>query len=238
MADTIVAWVAAALTLMIFSFLYRDNPFYKFAEHLFVGVSAAFWMVYGFWTTLVPNLLGKIWPAWTAAKFPSTGVAAAAEPNYYFLIAGVLGVLMLTRLIQPVAFLSRWALAFIVGWAAGTNLTRYMQSDFIKQIDNTIQPIVSIDPGGDLDIVWTVTSLVVVAGVVCGLVYFFFSKPHRGILGGAGRAGIWVLMITFGASFGYTVMARISLLTGRIEALKNFAENQFLALLRHVAGAS
>ena len=33
-------WVAAVLTLCIFSFLYKDNPFYKFAEHLFVGVSA------------------------------------------------------------------------------------------------------------------------------------------------------------------------------------------------------
>ena len=44
-------WVtfAAFLTLAIMSFLYRDNPFYKFAEHLFVGVSAAYWMCMGFW---------------------------------------------------------------------------------------------------------------------------------------------------------------------------------------------
>ena len=33
-------WVGALLTLFVFSFLYKDNPFYKFAEHLFVGVSA------------------------------------------------------------------------------------------------------------------------------------------------------------------------------------------------------
>ena len=38
-------WVGALLTLMILSFLYRDNPFYRFAESLFVGVSAAYWMV-------------------------------------------------------------------------------------------------------------------------------------------------------------------------------------------------
>jgi hypothetical protein len=31
--------------------------------------------------------------------------------------------------------------------------------------------------------------------------------------------GIWVLMVAFGASFGYTVMARISLLIGRVEFL-------------------
>ena len=34
------AWIAAFLTLGIFSYLYRDNPFYKIAEHVFVGVSA------------------------------------------------------------------------------------------------------------------------------------------------------------------------------------------------------
>ncbi len=218
MADTIVAWVAALLTLMIFSFLYRDNPFYKFAEHLFVGVSAAYWMVVGFWTTLVPNLLGKVWPSWTATTFPYVGVDPASEAEWYYVFAGVLGVMMLTRLVRPIGYFSRWAIAFIVGWAAGTNLTRYMQSDFIKQIDNTIRPLVSIGDGG-LAIVPTVTSIVIVVGVFCGLVYFFFSKPHTGVLGGAGRMGIWVLMITFGASFGYTVMARISLLTGRMQSL-------------------
>ena len=61
-AQVVQLWVGAALTLMIFSFLYRDNNFYKFAEHLFVGVSAAFWMVQGFWKTIVPSLLAKIWP--------------------------------------------------------------------------------------------------------------------------------------------------------------------------------
>ena len=38
---TIGLWVAAFFTLAIFSFLYRDNPFYKFAEATVVGVSAA-----------------------------------------------------------------------------------------------------------------------------------------------------------------------------------------------------
>ena len=51
---------AAFLTLAVMSFLYQDNPFYKFAEHLFVGVSAAFWMCMGFWTTIVQNLIPRL----------------------------------------------------------------------------------------------------------------------------------------------------------------------------------
>lgn len=56
-------WLAAIFTLCIFSFLYRDNPFYKTAEATVVGVSAAYSMVVGFWTTMIPNLLGKLFPA-------------------------------------------------------------------------------------------------------------------------------------------------------------------------------
>ena len=49
-------WLAALLTLFVFSFLYKDNPLYKFAEHLFVGVSAGYYIVLNFWTVVIPNL--------------------------------------------------------------------------------------------------------------------------------------------------------------------------------------
>jgi hypothetical protein len=38
-------------------------------------------------------------------------------------------------------------------------------------------------------------------------------------VGKTAKAGIWVLMITFGAAFGYTVMGRIALLAIRLEFL-------------------
>ena len=38
-------WLVSFLTVCILSFLYRDNPFYKFAEHLYVGISAGYWTV-------------------------------------------------------------------------------------------------------------------------------------------------------------------------------------------------
>jgi hypothetical protein len=57
---------------------------------------------------------------------------------------------------------------------------------------------------------------VLLAGVLSTLVYFFFSREHKGILGSVARTGVFYLMIAFGASFGYTVMARISLLFGRL----------------------
>jgi hypothetical protein len=94
-----------------------------------------------------------------------------------------------------------------------------------------MQPIVVTDGGLGAALGATFSNLVVVSGVLAGLVYFFFSKEHTGALGRVSRYGIWILMISFGAAFGYTVMARISLLTGRMEFLMRWIDLGILAPL-------
>lgn len=216
-------WIGALLTLMIFSFLYEDNPAYKFAEHLFVGVSAAYWMVQGFWQQIVPNLLAKLFPR------SMEGIIDAAkgqEPQPIYFIALALGLILLMRLIPSIAWMSRWAMAFIIGYTAGSNLTRFLSSDFITQVQSTMShALVSSGTNWFDTIMVNISNLIIVGGVLCGLVYFFFSKEHTGVLGRASRVGIWILMVAFGASFGYTVMARISLLIGRIEFLRGWVES-------------
>ena len=61
-ADLIGGFLIVFLTLSIFSYLFSDNPFYKFAEHLFVGIAAGYVLVQTFWTTIRPNLFGRLWP--------------------------------------------------------------------------------------------------------------------------------------------------------------------------------
>ena len=61
-AEIISAWIYVLLTLCIFSFLYKDNPFYKAAEHLYIGVSAGYVAVISFWQQVQPNLFGRLWP--------------------------------------------------------------------------------------------------------------------------------------------------------------------------------
>lgn len=219
------------LTLAIFSFLYRDNPFYKFAEHLFVGVSAAFWMTQGFWSTIVGNLIPRL----SAGLSGFFMVPHQPSPwNISYWIPVILGILLLMRLSAKYGWLSRWPLALIVGTTAGLNFVRYLRSDFIVQVSSTFVPLLGREPHqwqgagafvSQLDLSATgqlaalLTNWIIFVGVFCGIVYFFFSKEHTGVFGRASRVGIWVLMITFGASFGYTVMGRISLLVGRVTFL-------------------
>ena len=65
----------------------------------------------------------------------------------------------------------------------------------------------------------TLSNITLVGGTLCALIYFFFSVEHKGVFGKASKIGIWIIMITFGAAFGYTVMGRVALLVGRMEFL-------------------
>ena len=213
---TIGLWAAALFTLCVFSFLYQDNPFYKFAEAVVVGVSAAYWMVVGFWSTIVPNLIGKLWPT-LVRNWAMPGLKD--PPEYLYFVPLVLGVLLLWRLMPKGGWISRWPMAFFIGAFAGLRMTAYLQSDFVAQIRNTIQDVLDRMPYGELEVGAIIKAMLIIVGVLSGLVYFFFSVEHKGIVGKTARLGIWFLMITFGAGFGYTVMGRIALFAIRVEFL-------------------
>lgn len=216
---TVGVWVAAFLTLCIFSFLYRDNPFYKFAEAAFVGVSAAYWMVVSFWTVIIPNLLGKIWPAWIQS-WAMPGLSPIRDEHWWlYLIPLILGGMLLWRLSPHGAWIARWPLAFIIGSTAGIRLVGFIQADFLSQIRNSIVPVVVTDESGAFSIWPSVQNLLLLISVLSALVYFFFSIEHKGTVARVSQLGVWVLMVTFGAAFGYTVMGRIALLAIRFEFL-------------------
>lgn len=187
MGTIIGIWIAAGLTLCIYSFLYKDNPFYKFAEHLFVGVSAGYTIAIT-WHQAIIRLI------WTPIK---------DQGNYVVLIPTFIGLLMFSRFIPGYRWLIRYPLAFMIGVGAGASIPRTIQSLIFQQISATLTPLNSIN------------SVVITIGVLCTLIYFFFSVEHRGPIGVASKIGIFFLMVSFGAAFGYTVMARISLLIGR-----------------------
>ena len=224
-SETFGLWLAVFFTLAIFSFLYRDNPFYKIAEATVVGVSAAYYMVVGFWDIIVPNLLGKLFPLFVQAHFvPGLEVTTA---NWFYIVPAIFSVLMLMRLSPKGAWLSLWTLAFIVGTTAALRMIAYIESDFLSQVRSTIiplwDPVVGAD--GETDVyssIWaSIRNITIVLGVLTCLTYFFFSVEHKGAVGKVARFGIWFLMITFGAAFGFTVMGRIALLAARFEFLFN-----------------
>lgn len=219
MAEFLCVWIGAFITLCCFSFLYKDNPFYRIAESLFVGVSAGYYFsVVYFHQVLKPNLLAKLFPTIFA-----NGAATQAAPEYMLIIPGVLGCLMLLRFSQKFSWVSRFTVAFVMGVSTGLTIVTSAQQYLIPQIAKAIKPIVVAGDFGQ-----SFSNLVLVVGSIACLFYFFFSTEHRGpVYGNLAKIGIWFLMISFGASFGATVMGRISLLIGRF----NFLLHDWLHLI-------
>jgi hypothetical protein len=215
---TFGVWVAALGTLCILSFAYKDNPFYKIAESAFVGVSAAYWMVVGFWSTIVPNLLGKLFPAWIQSWAMPGLSTERVEWWWMYFVPLALGGMLLWRLAPKGSWISRWPLAFVIGVFCGIRLIGFIHADFLSQIRNSIVPLAVVE-NGSFEFWASLRNILLIGGVLCSLVYFFFSFEHKGFVGRTAKAGIWVLMITFGAAFGYTVMGRIALFAIRLEFL-------------------
>jgi hypothetical protein len=212
----IALWVAAFLTVGIFSFLYKDNPWYKLCEATFVGISAGYWFIVLFWDNLYGKFGQGIFPPYHMNDLGE--MVRSAKPDYWLLIGGFFGFLMLLRLVPKIGWISRWPLSFVVGATAGFYLINYFVSDIMQQVGSTVMPLFGA-AGVHASAYDIVGNIVVAVGTFAGLIYFFFSKEHRGIFGGTAKVGIFFLMVTFGASFGYTVMSRMSLLIGRIDFL-------------------
>ncbi|MDH4158124.1 MAG: hypothetical protein OEW00_12700 [candidate division Zixibacteria bacterium] len=216
----------AFVTLATFSFLYKDNPFYKFAEHLVVGVSAGYFVIILWHNGLEPNLFqrlddGSWYFLWLDSSRP------------WYLIPSLLGVMMWTRFSKNYSWVSRWPMALYIGIATGIAIPLEMANRVNKQLYATMSTIDWANFLGHghfnlLDTASGLSQLLIFAGVISALVYFFFSKAHTGVFGGIATFGIWILMIGFGASFGFTVMARISLFINRVQYLdQNWIQNAF-----------
>ncbi len=207
--ETLGIWIAAVLTLCIYSFLYRDNPFYRFAEHLLVGMSVGYIIVITIYFGFIPY-------AWTPIKNAVTD--ETARLGFLTLIPICMGCLFFARLSSRNAWLIRYPIAILMGISSGIMIPNALQTDIFAQIRGTIDPYSRIEALSAFEITG---AILMVIGVVCTLTYFFFSVEHRGPIAGVSKVGIAFLMIGFGSAFGNTVMGRVALLIQRVDFLIN-----------------
>ncbi|MEW5924561.1 MAG: hypothetical protein AB1746_11295 [Candidatus Zixiibacteriota bacterium] len=188
--------VAGLLTLAIFSFLYKDNPVYKAAESWLIGLSIGYALVI-FWQTTIVDLLFR--PLFSGGRL-------------ILIIPLALGLMMFSRFSRRTAWISRIPIAFMIGAGAGVAIPAMLYARTLKQMSACVMPVVE---NGSFNI----EALVVAVGVISTLAYFYFSREHKGFVGKTARLGTYFLMIFFGATFGYTVMSRMSTFIGRIDFL-------------------
>jgi len=198
LASVIQIWLAALFTIWIYSIVFRDNPFFKFAEHTFVGAAAGHSLVYG-----VDNILRYGWAPLTAG-------------NMLYVIVFVLGIILYMRYQKTYFWVSRVPMALIVGIGIGLTLRSTVTSEFIAQIISTAgMKVIGLDA-------WSAFSNLLFIIITLATVYFFvftFPKVHGGNLSLISKIAKYGMMAAFGYSFANTVLSRYNMIYGRIDYL-------------------
>ena len=201
LTPTLGNWLAALITLMLFSILYKENPLYRIAEHLYVGASAAHGIITTWNNTIKPAI----------TSMPTKG-------TWWEIIPMAVGLLIYFNMYRPYAWIARIPMGFWIGYNAALVLSARQVIPFLNQMTSAIKPLVAMSNGA-FNLTQSINNILFVSIVLGVLIYFFFTVEHKGIFKYAANYGRLAIMIGFGASFGNTVMARISLLIGRLTFL-------------------
>lgn len=206
-------WLAAILTLMVYSHLLNDNPLSRVAEHLFVGTAAGYAMVLAYYNVIWPKLIQPLQADWQA--------------NYLLLIPAGLAVMLLVRPVPYLRALASLPLGLIVGVGAALAVAGAIAGSLLPQVSATM---LSLDPSQPLEIL--ANNILIVVGVCCTILYFFFTAKPGSLAATAlslpRAVGKWAMIVAFGAIFAATVTARLSLLVGRAQ----FILGDWLGLLK------
>ena len=212
--DLAVGVSAFALTLMILSYLIGDNPAFRLAVHIFVGVAAGYVAAVAWWQVLWPDLIIPLVTGATVAR------AALAVP---LLLSGMLLMKIwpsLTRLGMP-------ALGFLVGAAAAVAIGGAVQGTLLPQMYATLDAF-------DARTLTAPDSLVngalILVGLVSTLVYFQFSARLRpdgvvrraAVVEMAAAVGSVFIALTLGVLFSGVYSAALTALIERLHFIAGF----------------
>lgn len=198
LGSVIQIWLAALFTIWIYTIAFRDNPFFKFAEHTFVGAAAGHGIVYG-----VDNVLRYGWSPFT-------------KGSALYAVVFLLGIILYTRYHKKYFWLSRFPLSIMVGIGIGLSMRATVTAEFVAQLSSTAGlKVFGVDA-------WTGFSNLLFIIIVLTVVYFFvftFPGMHRGNLGIISRIARYAMMAAFGYSFANTVLSRFNMIFGRLDFL-------------------
>jgi len=212
-ATTLATCVGALVTLLVFSYLVKDNLLYRLALQAALGAAVGTG-VFIAWR----DVLRPMW--WQ----PIQGAFQGKRPwtDALWLVALIPGSLWYFQLSKKWFWLSTLITGLFIGVSAGLAFKSQILL-ILPQIGASLKPINPFaGPGG---LTWAsvfdcLNHLVFLVGLVTTLLYFFFSlKSETPLVRHSVRIGRIMIMICLGAMFGSTVMTRMAYLLDRLRFL-------------------
>lgn len=206
------------LTVMIFSYIFGDNPLFRIAAYLFVGASSAYVLVLVFYQILVPKLIMPLF-------------SGDNNQRIIQLIPIVLSILLLFKLSKKTSFVGDFSLAFLVGSGAAIILTSAFTGTLLPMIDMVTEPF-SIDA---LSIQSFFGGIFILIGAISSLIYFQFSKRTSStnssiiskIFQTISQIGMIFIGITLGSVFAGVIISAVIALIERLNFIITFIYNLF-----------
>jgi hypothetical protein len=203
MTPFVINIIAIVLTIMVLSRIAGDNPLFRIAQYLFVGVSLGLALVVAYHQVLTPMV---------------RTIAGSTNGAIIYGIPLVLGLLFLPRITrrQEIAWLANIPLALVFGVGAALALGGAIIGTLMPQIlDTSNRPLT----GGATQIAG---AIVLALGTVLTLGAFYYTTPEgprARIFAPIAAIGHWLLMIAFGFFFASAVQSYMSALTDRLGPL-------------------
>lgn len=180
-AEIFGLYAALGLTLLIWSYLYKDTIFFRFAEYTYLGVAA-----------------GHLFVMTAIRLRDSVLIPLIFKSQYALAIPVVAGIILYTRYAKRTEWISRLPVAILIGVGTGLATRGLIDAQFVRQILATITPRNPVD--GTLIAVFT----------CCALAYFFFTRQQAGMFGKLTRVGRAIILVAMGATFGSLATTRLT----------------------------
>jgi hypothetical protein len=215
-ADLIGGAIGFVFTLALLSYLIGDNPLYRVALHLFVGVAAGYAGLVVIYQVLTPRLIAPM----SAGGIQPQTVALLAVPLVLFIF-------LILKLGPRTAPLGNISVAYLVGVGAAVAVGGAVTGTLFPQIGmawNANYPL----PNALLN------RFVIVLGAVTTLLYFQFWLRGETASGGAERAapmrvlahiGKGFLVVTLGAIYGGMILSGIAVFSERSSTLYGWVQS-------------
>jgi hypothetical protein len=223
-ADLIWSIVGFLLTVMIFSYIFGDNPLFRLAAYLFVGVTAAFVTI----TVITQVLVPQLWLPLVNGSLAERLIAA---------VPLLLSLVLLLKVYPPFARYGNIPMAYLVGSGAAILIGGAVLGTLFPQIIGTVNLFDlraaannQIDPFTQL-----INALLILVGAVTALFFFYFGAktnpnqpPRRSqIIEGAARVGQVFIGITLGALFAGVYSSALTALIERVSSIWNLVHSLF-----------
>lgn len=216
--EIIAGVIGFTLTLLVFSYLIGDNPLFRLAVHLFIGVASGYAAVVVWQYVLMP-------------KFGDLLQAGDTMKQALALIPLILGLSLFAKLSPRMSWAGNFAMAILVGVGAATALGGAVLGTLIPQSAAAIEAFDLRSASNPAEAVFKlIEGVVMLAGTVFTLGYFQFTAgkaadgtPKRNaIFEGMAWVGRIFIAITFGVLFAGVYTAALTAMIERLSTMVNF----------------